>query len=100
MVLVPSDPTYGELNIAARTDVVDLEWKTVSALGSVRYRNVLEKSEDILEGEILTVWWESGRLLLSDGGTSMMRSNSEEQEVRFFTSGSTVSISGDPRTIS
>ncbi|MDX9938905.1 MAG: hypothetical protein RBT44_03020 [Sphaerochaetaceae bacterium] len=100
MVLVPSDPTYGELNIAARTVVVDLERKTVSALGSVRYRNVLEKSEDILEGEILTVWWESGRLLLSDGGTSMMRSNSEEQEVRFFTSGSTVSISGDPRTIS
>jgi hypothetical protein len=91
--------TQDTTDISAQRMVIDLEAELVTALGSVSFRSIGITDTDHLEGEIVTIRWKDGSLLLSDGGTGMTRENSEGKVVEFYTTGSEVYFSGKPRTI-
>jgi hypothetical protein len=93
------DPDSGETVLEADRIVVLFNHKTIVAMGSVRYEREGERMEDSLFGNMLAIRWEEGSLSLVDGNTSMIRENSEEGQVEFFTSGSRVTFTGDPRSI-
>ncbi len=79
--------------------IVDIEHKTVTGIGSVRYRTDQESFEDNLKAYMITFDWSSGHLLLSKGVSSMTRENSEKEEVEFFVSGEQMFVSSSPWSI-
>lgn len=91
--------TQDTTDIAAQRMVIDLETELVTALGSVSFQSIGTTDTDRLEGEIVTIRWKEGSLLLSEGGTGMTRENSEGDAVEFYATGSEVYFSGEPRTI-
>jgi len=81
--------------LSADRMVVDLENTLLIAFGDVVYDESADKaSVQTVTGDIVTLNWTSKALLVSGGTTTTERKNSEDEDVRFYTTGDLISYNG------
>ena len=81
--------------LSADRMVVDLENTLLIAFGDVMYDEAADKaSVQTVTGDIVSLNWTSKALLVSGGTTTTERKNSEDEDVRFFTTGDLISYNG------
>ena len=81
--------------LSADRMVVDLENTLLIAFGDVFYdEGGTEESVQTITGDIVTLNWTSKALLVTGGTTTTERKNSEDEDVRFFTTGDLISYNG------
>lgn len=89
----------GITKLKADRMVMHFQKNMITAMGSVNYITEDEQMEDSLTGTMVTIDWVEGTLALIDGETSMIRENSKQDSIEFFTTGEQVVFTGEPRTI-
>ncbi|WP_422480752.1 hypothetical protein [Pleomorphochaeta sp. DL1XJH-081] len=94
-----SDSEEGETRLDSDRMVMHFGKKRLTAMGSISYIHEGMQMEDILSGTMVTVDWEDGTVLLMDGETTMVRENSEDTSVKFFTTGEQIVFTGESSTI-
>lgn len=97
--LYPEGSTH-EVSLQASRIAVDLKRRMASAIGQVRHESSDGESRDVLEGSILSFDWQEDRLVLSEGSSSLTRTNSEGDAIRFYTLGSSLSIAPGGKVVS
>ncbi len=81
--------------LSADRMVVDLENTLLIAFGDVIFDESADKDAvQTVTGDIVTLNWSSKALLVSGGTTTTERKNSEDENVRFFTTGDLISYNG------
>lgn len=81
--------------LSADRMVVDLENTLIIAFGQVVFDEGSDKdSLQTVTGEIVSLNWTSKDLLVTGGTTTTERKNSEDEDVRFFTTGDLISYNG------
>ncbi len=81
--------------LSADRMIVDLENTLLIAFGNVLFdEGGSNKSVQTVTGDIVSLDWESKALLVTGGITTTERKNSEEEDVRFFTTGELISYNG------
>jgi len=85
--------------LQAERILLDIENKRLSAMGNVIFRDEKGTTLQQVKGEIVTLYWGIGDIRISQGSTSMMRKNSDGDDVEFFTMGENVSYFGDQGSV-
>jgi len=81
--------------LSADKMIVDLENTLLSAIGSVVFEDPSEKGAvQTMTGNIVTLNWSTQSLLVTGGTTTTERKNSEDEDVRFFTTGELITYNG------
>lgn len=81
--------------LSAEKMVVDLNNNLLIAFGNVVYDEGVDKSSvQKVTGDIVSLNWKNKALLVTGGTTTTERKNSEDEDVSFFTTGSTISYNG------
>ena len=81
--------------LSADRMVVDLENTLLIAFGDVLFdEGQQDEGVQTVTGQIVTLNWTSKALLVTGGTTTTERKNSEDEDVRFFTTGELISYSG------
>ena len=81
--------------LSADRMVVDLDNTLLIAFGNVLFDEGGDtESVQTVTGDIVTLNWESKALLVTGGTTTTERKNSEDEDVRFFTTGDLISYNG------
>jgi len=81
--------------LSADRMVVDLENTLLIAFGGVVFDESSDKdSVQTVTGDIVSLNWTNKALLVSGGTTTTERKNSEDEDVRFFTTGELISYNG------
>lgn len=81
--------------LSADRMIIDLDNTLLSAFGSVNFDDSEDKgSVQTITGSIVTLNWTDQSLLVRGGSTTTERKNSEDEEVRFFTSGELITYNG------
>ncbi len=94
------DGTSGYRQLSCSALVLDTARSLLIALGSVDFTDSEGDVKKRVEGSAIAYWWKSGDIAVGEGITSMIRTNSESQQVEFFTSGRVVDMGGDQSVIS
>ncbi|MDY0288404.1 MAG: hypothetical protein RBR15_06230 [Sphaerochaeta sp.] len=85
----------GLKQLSAEKMVVDLNNSLLIAFGDVVYDEGGDKSSvQKVTGDIVSLNWKSKALLVTGGTTTTERKNSEDEDVSFFTTGTTISYNG------
>jgi hypothetical protein len=79
--------------------LLDLDNKQLSAMGNVIFRDEKGTTLQQVQGEIVSIYWDIGNIRISEGSTSMLRKNSDGDDVEFFTMGDTVTYFGDQGSV-
>lgn len=80
----------------AGTIIVDTKNKKFTALDEVVFEDTAENASlNSIYADIVTVFWESGKIYVSEATTSSERENSEEEKVMFYTSGESLAYFPD-----
>ncbi|MHC1693391.1 MAG: hypothetical protein AB9828_10255 [Sphaerochaetaceae bacterium] len=88
-------PSEKPKELKAGKIVLDLDRKQLSAIGSVDFRDTQGNTIEHVEGDVVTLRWDQGDILISNGLTSTERKNSEDENVEFYTSGERITYAGD-----
>ena len=81
--------------LSADKMIVDLENTLLSAVGSVVFEDPSEGGAvQQMTGGIVTLNWSSKSLLVTGGTTTTERKNSDDKDVRFFTTGELITYNG------
>ncbi|MDY5931050.1 MAG: hypothetical protein SPJ34_03365, partial [Candidatus Ornithospirochaeta sp.] len=80
----------------ASSVIVDTERRFLTALDNVSFQDSDNNASlPKIEADIVTVFWDSGSLSITQATTSSDRKNSEDKSVTFYTTGSQLSFSED-----
>jgi len=90
-----SAPDENPQELEAERMLIDLDGHQLHAIGSVVFRDAKGTLLEKIEGEVITFDWMENDLMIAKGTTSMVRENSEDVKVQFFTSGEKVTFLGD-----
>lgn len=83
--------------LAAHKVVIDSGHHKLSAMGNVTYQDseVSDKSLQKIESELVVLDWSTGNLQVSGGNVSTTRTNSDDEEVTFYSYSSLLSYDED-----
>ena len=83
-----SDSEKGERRLSAGMIIIDSDNGRITALDDVSFVDESENASlNEIFADIVTVFWKSGKVYVSDATTSSERRNSEDQTVTFYTQG-------------
>lgn len=90
-----------EKKLSAQTMLIDLDHTMLSAQGSVTYEDPqIDSALQKVDGTIITLDWSSSSLFIKGATTQSEKTNSDEQKVTLYTSGSQITYAGKSSSLS